>query len=109
MQHKPLHRSDTTEIDSSNSVRSIKIFINRMSIKISGWDDTITALATPQGIGAIGVIRVSGKKTFEIVNKLYNCKDLSKQPSHTLHVGLLKYNDAVLDEVVISLFKAPKS
>src|SRR6476660_6384854 len=101
--------SDTTEVDSSNSVRSIKIFINRMSIKISGWNDTITALATPQGIGAIGIIRVSGDKTFEIVNKLFTSKDLSKQPSHTLHIGLLKYNDTVLDEVVISLFKAPKS
>ena len=80
-----------------------------MSIKISAWDDTITALATPQGIGAIGVIRVSGDKTFEIVNKLFTSKDLSKQPSHTLHIGLLKHNDTVLDEVVISLFKAPKS
>ncbi|HEY6978396.1 MAG TPA: tRNA uridine-5-carboxymethylaminomethyl(34) synthesis GTPase MnmE, partial [Chitinophagaceae bacterium] len=80
-----------------------------MSIKISGWDDTITALATPQGIGAIGVIRVSGNKTFEIVNKLFTSKDLSEQPSHTLHIGLLKYNDAILDEVVLSIFKSPKS
>jgi len=80
-----------------------------MSIKIPGWDDTITALATPQGIGAIGVIRVSGVKTFEIVNELFTSKDLSKQPSHTLHVGWLKYNDSMLDEVVISLFKTPKS
>jgi tRNA modification GTPase len=80
-----------------------------MSIRISGWDDTIAALASPQGIGALGVIRVSGTKTFEIVNKLFTSKDLSKQPSHTLHVGLLKHNDTVLDEVVVSLFKAPGS
>src|SRR3954465_12366611 len=80
-----------------------------MSTEISGWEDTITALATPQGIGAIGVIRVSGKKSFEIVNKLFISKDLLQQPSHTLHVGLLKYNDILLDEVVVSLFKAPRS
>lgn len=80
-----------------------------MSIKISGWDDTIAALATPQGIGAIGVIRVSGNKTYDIVNKLFTSKNLSQQAPNTLHVGLLKYNSAVLDEVVISLFKAPAS
>jgi len=80
-----------------------------MSIKISGWDDTIAALATPQGMGAIGVIRVSGKETFEIVNKLFTSKNLLQQSSHTLHVGLLKYNDTILDEVVVSLFKSPRS
>jgi len=80
-----------------------------MSIKISGWDDTIAALATPQGMGAIGVIRVSGKETFEIINKLFTSKNLLQQSSHTLHVGLLKYNDTILDEVVVSLFKSPRS
>ena len=76
---------------------------------IPGWDDTIVALATPPGIGAIGVIRLSGKKTFEIVNGLFNSKDLLTQPSHTLHVGLLKDGDRLLDEVVLSLYKKPKS
>ena len=77
--------------------------------KFSGWDDTITALATPQGIGAIGVIRISGNKSFEIVNRLFPSKNLLQQPSHTLHVGLLKCNDIILDEVVVSIFKTPKS
>ena len=77
--------------------------------KFSGWDDTIAAIATPQGIGAIGVIRVSGTKTFEIVNSLFPSKNLQQQASHTLHVGLLKQNDTVLDEVVLSLFKGPRS
>jgi tRNA modification GTPase len=80
-----------------------------MSVKISGWDETIAALATPQGIGAIGVIRVSGKDTFEVVNKLFPSKDLFKQASHTLHVGYLKFNETMLDEVVVSLFKSPHS
>ncbi len=77
--------------------------------KLVGWDDTIVALATPHGVGAIGVIRLSGPKTIEIVNKLFPSKDLSAQASHTIHVGLLKDGEKVLDEVVLSLFKNPKS
>lgn len=80
-----------------------------MSIHLSGWDDTIVALATPQGIGAIGVIRVSGKETFQILNQLFPSKDLQAQASHTLQVGYLKEENQVLDEVVLSLFKAPRS
>ncbi|MBL0882937.1 MAG: tRNA uridine-5-carboxymethylaminomethyl(34) synthesis GTPase MnmE [Chitinophagaceae bacterium] len=80
-----------------------------MSIHLSGWDDTIVALATPQGIGAIGVIRVSGNNTFSILNELFPSKDLSIQVSHTLHVGYLKDGEQVLDEVVLALFKGPKS
>ncbi|SFQ42189.1 tRNA uridine-5-carboxymethylaminomethyl(34) synthesis GTPase MnmE [Parafilimonas terrae] len=73
------------------------------------WNDTIIALATPQGVGAIGVIRLSGSKAIEIVNTLFVKKDLSKQASHTLHVGILKDMDAVIDEVVVSLFISPHS
>jgi tRNA modification GTPase len=77
--------------------------------KLSGWDDTIVALATPQGIGAIGVIRVSGKHAIEYVNNLFPSRDLLQQPSHSLHVGLLKHNAIALDQVVISLYKNPAS
>jgi len=77
--------------------------------KLTGWDDTIVALATPQGIGAIGVIRVSGSDTIKIVDKLFASKNLSLQPSHTLHVGLLRHNEVVLDQVVISIYKNPAS
>lgn len=80
-----------------------------MSIHLSGWDDTIVALATPQGIGAIGVIRVSGKESFHILNQLFPSKDLTAQASHTIQVGYLKEDDQVLDEVVLSLFKGPRS
>jgi tRNA modification GTPase len=73
------------------------------------WDDTIVALATPPGMGAIGVIRVSGKQTFSILNDLFPSKNLSEQASHTIVVGLLKDHNKVLDEVVLSLFKGPKS
>ena len=78
-------------------------------MKLPGWDDTIVALATPPGIGAIGVIRVGGNRTFDIVNGLFPSKDLGKQLSHTLHVGILKDGEKVLDEVVVSLYKAPRS
>lgn len=77
--------------------------------KLAGWDDTIVALATPHGVGAIGIIRLSGPKTIDIVNQLFPSKDLAKQSSHTIHVGFLKDGDNVLDEVVVSLFKNPKS
>jgi tRNA modification GTPase len=80
-----------------------------MNGKLSGWDDTIVALATAPGLAAIGVIRLSGKKAITIANELFPSKDLLKQASHTLHVGLLKTEKEVLDEVVISIYKGPRS
>jgi tRNA modification GTPase len=80
-----------------------------MSLKLSGWDDTIVALATPPGIGAIGVIRLSGKRSIEIINSLFSSKNLEQQASHTVHVGYLKDSDKALDEVVVSIFKSPRS
>ena len=80
-----------------------------MNNKLSGWDDTIVALATAPGVAAIGVIRISGKDAFLIVSTLFPSKDLSAQPTHTIHVGLLKDGKEVIDEVVLSLFKGPKS
>lgn len=80
-----------------------------MASHIIDWDDTIVALATPPGMGAIGVIRVSGKQTFSILNDLFPSKNLLEQASHTIVVGLLKDQNKVLDEVVLSLFKGPKS
>jgi tRNA modification GTPase len=76
---------------------------------LSGWDDTIVALATPPGIGAIGVIRLSGPLSFPIVSRIFPSKDLSIQPTHTIHVGFLKAGEEVIDEVVLSLFRGPKS
>ncbi|TXJ28069.1 MAG: tRNA uridine-5-carboxymethylaminomethyl(34) synthesis GTPase MnmE [Chitinophagaceae bacterium] len=80
-----------------------------MNNNLSGWDDTIIALATPPGIGAIGVIRLSGKNSFPIVNELFPSKDLLQVPSHTLHVGYLQENGKPIDEVVLSLFRGPRS
>jgi tRNA modification GTPase len=80
-----------------------------MSLKLSGWNDTIVALATPPGIGAIGVIRLSGDKSIYIINALFPSKNLLEQSSHSLHVGYLKNNEKILDEVVVSIYKAPRS
>jgi tRNA modification GTPase len=73
------------------------------------WDDTIVALATPQGIGAIGVIRLSGRAAISIAAKLFPSKDLTTVASHTAHVGLLKAGGKALDEVVVTVFKGPRS
>ncbi|RYY60123.1 MAG: tRNA uridine-5-carboxymethylaminomethyl(34) synthesis GTPase MnmE [Chitinophagaceae bacterium] len=77
--------------------------------KLSGWSDTIVALATPPGIGAIGVIRLSGPQALAIANRLFPAKDLEAQRTHSLHVGILHQGGEDLDEVVLSLFKAPRS
>lgn len=80
-----------------------------MTQKPFAWDDTIAAIATPPGIGAIGVIRLSGKEAIAIINQLFTAKDLEAQPSHTLHVGVIKEDGVAMDEVVVSLYRAPKS
>jgi len=80
-----------------------------MQSKLSGWNDTIAAIATPPGIGAIGVLRLSGNHAFDIIQKIFPSKNLKSQPANTLHVGYLKDGENVLDEVVISLFKKPAS
>ncbi|MEO1259865.1 MAG: tRNA uridine-5-carboxymethylaminomethyl(34) synthesis GTPase MnmE [Bacteroidota bacterium] len=72
--------------------------------------DTIVALATPPGIGAIGVIRLSGLAALNIVQKVFGGKDLTQQASHTLHFGTIKNGEGkILDEVLVSIFKAPHS
>lgn len=75
----------------------------------TSWDDTIVALATAHGVSAIGVIRLSGNNALEIANALFSSKDLSAVAGNTLHVGLLHQNSKVLDEVVISVFRGPRS
>ncbi len=72
--------------------------------------DTIVALATPPGVGAIGVIRLSGKEAIGIVDGVFHGKDLAKEATHTLHFGTIRDEEgAILDEVVVGLFKEPKS
>ena len=72
-------------------------------------NDTIIAPSTPIGVSAISVIRISGKNSILLSNKVFKNKDLSKVNSHTLHYGSIVYKSEIIDEVVISIFKAPKS
>ncbi len=71
--------------------------------------DTICALATANGIGAIGIIRISGDEALPIVQKCFKGKNLSYQKSHTVHYGYFVDGDEAIDEVMLSIFLAPKS
>ena len=70
--------------------------------------DTITALSTAPGLGAIAVIRVSGPEAIAVCDSLFS-RSLSEAKSHSLHYGDLKDGDKLLDEVVIALFRGPNS
>lgn len=78
---------------------------------LSGLQDTIAAIATPPGTGAIGVIRLSGADAIIIAEKFFKGRKLSSQPTHTVHFGhILSPGDGtIVDEVVVTLFRAPKS
>ncbi len=76
---------------------------------MTNTEETIVALATPTGVGAIGVIRLSGPDAITIANSVFKGKDLTKQQSHTIHFGSIADGDAILDEVLMSLFIAPRS
>jgi tRNA modification GTPase len=76
------------------------------------YNDSIVALATPSGAGAIAIIRISGKDAISIGNSVFQSikgKDLTKQKSHTLHLGHIIDNQKTLDEVLVSIFKGPHS
>ena len=66
-------------------------------------EDTIVAISTAIGVGAISIIRLSGKDAIEIVNKSFKGKDLTKAQSHTINYGYIINNDEVIDEVLVSI------
>lgn len=72
-------------------------------------NETIVALATANGIGAIAVIRISGARAIEITNSVFKGKNLLEVASHTVHFGLIHNNGEPIDEVVATIFKGPKS
>ena len=75
--------------------------------------DTIIALATPSGMGAIAVIRLSGEDAIHIVDQFFKSKTENKsllsQKTHTIHLGHVLNNDRIIDEVLVSIFKNPNS
>ena len=72
-------------------------------------NDTICAIATAQGVGAISIIRVSGEESISIVNKIFKGKDLTKVDTHTINYGHIVDNDNVIDEVLVSVMKSPRT
>ena len=72
-------------------------------------DDTIAAISTAQGVGAISIIRVSGNDSINIVNKIFKGKDLTKVDTHTIHYGYIIDNNEIIDEVLVSVMKSPKT
>ena len=73
-------------------------------------NENIIALATPSGVGAIGVIRLSGPDVISICNDFFHGQDLTKVEGHTVHFGKLKNeDDKILDECLATVFKAPRS
>lgn len=72
-------------------------------------EDTIAAVSTALGVGAISIIRVSGPEALKIVNKIFNGKDLESVNSHTIHYGHIIENNEKIDEVLVSVMLAPKT
>ena len=72
-------------------------------------EDTIAAISTALGVGAISIIRVSGKDSIAIVNKIFKGKDLTQVSSHTIHYGHIIDNEEIVDEVLVSVMRAPKT
>ena len=75
-------------------------------------NDSIIALATPSGVGAISVIRISGEDAIAIVSKFFTSisgKVLKNQKTHTIHLGHIVSDHQIIDEVLVSVFKNPRS
>lgn len=76
-------------------------------------NDTIAAISTAVGGSGIGIIRISGEEAISVVDRIYHSKDNKKkikdQPSHTIHYGFIQDGEDVIDEVLVSVMRAPKS
>ena len=72
-------------------------------------NDTIAAISTTMGVGAISIIRVSGNDSINIVNKIFKGKDLTNVDSHTITYGHIIDNENIIDEVLVSIMKAPRT
>lgn len=74
--------------------------------------DTICAISTPLGVSGIGIIRLSGPLTYKVLDKIFTHKGKTKVPSfpsHSIHYGHIKDNGRVIDEVLLTIMRAPRS
>ena len=72
-------------------------------------EDTIVAISTALGVGAISIVRVSGKEAIDIVNKIFKGKDLTTAKTHTINYGKIIEKEKEIDEVLVSIMKAPNT
>jgi tRNA modification GTPase len=72
-------------------------------------EDTIAAISTTMGVGAISIIRVSGNDSIKIVSKIFKGQDLNSKVSHTITYGHIVENNKIIDEVLVSIMRAPKT
>ena len=72
-------------------------------------EDTICAISTAVGVGGISIIRVSGNDSIKLVNSIFKGKDLTKLDSNTINYGHIVYNNEIIDEVLVSIMRAPKT
>ena len=72
-------------------------------------EDTICAISTAVGVGGISIIRVSGNDSIKLVNSIFKGKDLTKVDSNTINYGHIVYNNEIIDEVLVSIMRAPKT
>lgn len=72
-------------------------------------NDTIVAISTALGVGAISIIRVSGEESIKIVGSLFSNKNFNSAKSHTIHYGHIERDGEIIDEVLVSLLRAPKT
>ena len=85
------------------------IDIPSQTMQITDHKDTIVAISTAPGIGAIAVIRLSGEEAIKIADEIFIGKKLTDVPSNTFHFGVIEKNGYKIDEVVIGIFKNPRS
>ena len=71
-------------------------------------NDTIVAISTTTGVGAISIVRLSGEDALNITSKIFS-KDLTSEKSHTIHYGYIKDGNEVVDEVLVTIMLAPKT
>ena len=72
-------------------------------------EDTIVAISTALGVGAISIVRLSGKEAINITNKCFKGKDLTKIDSHTINYGYIYNNEEIIDEVLVTIMRSPKT
>ena len=72
-------------------------------------NDTIAAISTALGVGAISIVRLSGEESITIVNKIFKGKNLDNVPSHSINHGYIIDNGETIDEVLVSVMKSPKT